>query len=262
MVTTKIRKIVEEYYDDGTKKSEYVLVNDQMEGLYKTWNKFGKLIEEAEYVAGKKHGLCKTYFDNYHKYNCLKSGINFKNGLEEGEAIFYHQNKWKQKIQMKGQYKNGKKEGKFICFNEKGKVDAVMNYEEGELHGPFKEYFPNDYSREKICAIYKNGKNVSTILKITPKCNNSWSHWEKERYNYFLTVSLFGFIYEIVVDCDYSFDDFFRDFKSDSECKEKISKLPEFDKYKNMKLIILWERIIALYWIKLFMEIRTERKFS
>ena len=52
------------YFDNGTKKFEFVAKKDVYEGELKEWNKEGNLIHLATYENGHEEGTQKLWYDN------------------------------------------------------------------------------------------------------------------------------------------------------------------------------------------------------
>ena len=62
--------------------------------------------------------------------------------------------------EFKGSYKNGKKNGKWMYWNENGQKDSEINYKNGKKDGVETEWFSNgEISSEKI---YEDGELISS----------------------------------------------------------------------------------------------------
>ena len=68
---------------------------------------------------------------------------------------------------MKGEYKQGKRNGKWTYFDEKGKLEADTAFLFGYLHGTCTEYYENGNKKSESNYYYshKTGK---------------WSEWNEE----------------------------------------------------------------------------------
>jgi hypothetical protein len=71
-------KLMKEYYPNGILKSEYKLVNNNIEGDYIEYWENGNIKEYGKYVKGKREGVFVKIFSNGKTYN------NYVNGKSEG----------------------------------------------------------------------------------------------------------------------------------------------------------------------------------
>ncbi len=94
------------------------------------------VVRETKWEDGQRHGSEKEYFEN----SQLKNVVVFQNDLLEGPTQSYlpdgSQN-------MKGQYKNNKRQDLWIYFNEEGETELVDFFNQG-LH--VFTYFPKNDS--------------------------------------------------------------------------------------------------------------------
>ena len=77
----------------------------------------------------------------------------FKNGRREGKWIFYYLDG---KLKEEREYKNGSKNGLCKKYSKEGKIDKITSYKDGIKNGKYKEFDSN----EKLCleGVYLNGK--------------------------------------------------------------------------------------------------------
>ncbi len=113
-----------EYYNDGSIKAEFFIINGKKEGLYKRY--YRKIDDDND--IGKLAKIC-----------------NYINNILDGEYIEYKSNG---NIKVKCNYVNGKLHGEYIKYNslpveEPDTQDLlqVCNYVNGELDGEFKKYY-------------------------------------------------------------------------------------------------------------------------
>jgi hypothetical protein len=104
-------KVVEEYYPDGTIKSQTTLVNGLRNGTSKTFDERGRLQSTAEYVNDVKEGWL-------YNYNPL-------NG----------------KVTAKAFYKNDKQNGIVNLYYTNGEIYREMKYVDGRLDSVVKTYY-------------------------------------------------------------------------------------------------------------------------
>lgn len=179
------------YYSNGQLEVETNYANGERSGEFKKYNKDGKLIESLINNKGKVSDH-KEYYDNeklksiseydnedlisimsYNYDGELFSKMIFKNDILKqvlyydaiGNEIakesigkndeftskwFYSNNK-----NSSGNYKKGKKHGKWEYYNINGSIQSVGNYTKGELDGIQINY--DDYGRKKLEYEMKNG---------------------------------------------------------------------------------------------------------
>ena len=85
------------YYPNGNLKEVYLDDDDFVTGIVRTYYESEKKHEEIPYYKGKKDGLRKIYFGNgefteYYKNGQIKVKGNYKDGLRDGEFKFYSEN--------------------------------------------------------------------------------------------------------------------------------------------------------------------------
>ena len=101
-------------------------------------------------IEGRISGVWITYFKN----GLLNSKINYKNGLKEGLAEYFHENT---NLFEKGFHKDGKREGLWVTFFRNGQLSYEKYYFDGVEEGLF-----NSYSEETgqlmIRGYYKGGR--------------------------------------------------------------------------------------------------------
>ncbi len=114
------------YYDEeGDISLEEPYVAGKLEGLCITYYKDGAVTRKQEFVNGEKHGKCTDYFKN----GKMKFSGKFVDGNLDGYIVHYHPNglEW-----QRGKYKAAVKDGKWLYFDEKGKLEAIETYNLGE----------------------------------------------------------------------------------------------------------------------------------
>jgi antitoxin component YwqK of YwqJK toxin-antitoxin module len=119
----------------GQKVMEIHYKNGLQHGPELTWNNNGVLLFDGTFNEGKKEGRFKTYNDD----KTLLSEIDFGNDQVHGiEKIYCAPRNGTQIAGRDRNYLNGKKQGEEIyrdCIT--GKIISIINYSEGELHGPY-----------------------------------------------------------------------------------------------------------------------------
>lgn len=115
------------YGADSMKVGEEVYKNGLKDGLEKVYYRGStKLYQQTMFVAGKKEGIYKQYFES----GVLKRDGTFKNDTLEGKITYYHPNA---KKLMEGQYIRGIRDGEFKYYDESGKLIETLHYTRGKL---------------------------------------------------------------------------------------------------------------------------------
>ena len=96
------------------------------------------------------NGVWKSYYEN----GRIKSSVNYKDGMVNGEAYFYYDNEQKAP-RAETYFTNDNMEGKYTEFYENGTIKADMTYKKGVAEGPARFYYNN--GKLKIEAEYKDG---------------------------------------------------------------------------------------------------------
>jgi antitoxin component YwqK of YwqJK toxin-antitoxin module len=140
-------EIKKSYYPDGTIQYEGAFINNIPVGIHKEFDPTGKLITNKEYsFEGKLQGegkfdenglktgewkIVDQYFDYYYGKG------NYENGKKEGKWVFYFQNG---DIEQEGYFNNDKPDQDWIWFYSNGKKKREEVYLLGKREGPYVEY--------------------------------------------------------------------------------------------------------------------------
>ncbi len=160
------------YHPNGIIKDSSYYINNELEGVQKSFDITGKLSQIDRYKKGRH--ISFTKYDttgtaihsqviadwkdgevvkiNYAmpKNAILNEGVRYNN-LRHGEHIWYHSNG---QISCKGIYENGKRHGLHTWYNEQGQKTSTQNYFYGQLDGESKRYYSTGEVKE--VGIYKN----------------------------------------------------------------------------------------------------------
>lgn len=105
------------YYDPwaNTKPQEQYYVNaaGEKNGTYKHYDKQGLVDREYNFLNGEENGLCTDYATYSGKRSVAKK-MTYKNGVLDGPYADYHETGF---AMTEGNYKAGKKEGKWVTIN-------------------------------------------------------------------------------------------------------------------------------------------------
>lgn len=138
----KKTRIVEEYYPDGTIKSEIAVKDNLRNGKTKYYNEKGRLLSTAEYLKDKREGWVINY--------------NPLNG----------------KVTTKAFYKNDLQDGQVVQYYKEGMLFRESNYIKGRVDGVIKTYWPdgklkaeNTFKMSKPVIGLKEYDKTGTLLK-------------------------------------------------------------------------------------------------
>lgn len=143
--------VKKEYYDNNNISSEVFIINDKMEGEYKSYYINGNLHFISNYVNGIKHGTEIKYHFSEDINGKIYKTCNYKDGELHGKLIRYYKNGIINTIEY---YEDGYKEGECKYYNEKGLLDEVINYINDSMDGYYYKY--NDGVLETKCEYFKD----------------------------------------------------------------------------------------------------------
>ena len=198
------------YYDNGNLYNQSFYVDNQLDGPFTSFYNDGKVWEGYTYEKGKLTNVnyMKSPFgDNflnqfsngngvikfYNCYGAVQSTIEYKNGLEDGNAIYYDGSLTTNAKNAEGRYNAGNKTGqwnyyknfpelqKTITYDEDGKAFGIYYYSGGErteanllygnYHGEVKKYGFNNILLSTYT--YRNGelhgKYIDDSRQLTEK---------------------------------------------------------------------------------------------
>lgn len=122
------------FFFNGSPLVEKHFVDGLEDGVRIAYSSEGHIIEKTPYVAGKKHGLSKTFYSDS---GSLKSEIMYVSGLKEGKSLEFYANG---NLRQVAHYHNDQLNGKFYLYFPNGKLSTEDFYVNGEQSGAFKKY--------------------------------------------------------------------------------------------------------------------------
>ncbi|WP_194436606.1 toxin-antitoxin system YwqK family antitoxin [Vibrio fluminensis] len=121
----------------------------QYEGLTRIYDQDGVLIEEADFLAGKRHGIHRTFYPN----GQVKAEYTNKNNIAAGEYVSYYKNG---QVSYRVNYVSGMQEGPGYSYSENGFLYLETTFRKGKKHGVVRGWYSEDQLRfEKN---YREGK--------------------------------------------------------------------------------------------------------
>ena len=115
------------YYKNGKVAARIPIENGIFNGKYAIYYPNGQLLREINYVNDYREGLTKHCYEN----GSIHELTNWQNGSKDGNYALYFSNG---KKAIEGKYHAGKKYGKWLFFNETGKLIETLSYADDEVY--------------------------------------------------------------------------------------------------------------------------------
>lgn len=115
----------------------------------------GKEAERAGYQSNRKHGAWRQWYSD----GTVRAEGNYLNGEPDGRMTWYYPSG---KKEIEGSTVNGSKDGTWFYWNEDGSVQLQMVFAKGEMvkakkeNGVFKDYYEDEQLKEEMT--WKNGQ--------------------------------------------------------------------------------------------------------
>jgi|GEM_PF-1004137 len=141
------------YHKNKKLMAEGVIRDRKKDSVWSTYSENGLMIQKGGYISAKKYGVWNTYHDNgniseatefvndvengkqaiYFPDGSIRQECNYEQGVLEGLSTFYDADG--NKI-LKGLYYHGSRDGRWIYYGERLKVEKVLEYDKGRLLNP------------------------------------------------------------------------------------------------------------------------------
>jgi antitoxin component YwqK of YwqJK toxin-antitoxin module len=171
------------FYENFISEEQYKLYPNGYSGSYKSYDRYGNLIEDFFHINGKIEGTYIRYYTNIIEWSngvtiTNNSDINidikceYINGKLNGKFIQYHNNK---NIIFDYNFANGIKHGMCIDYDINGNILKKIEYDNGDFNGYYYEIDILD--NKTIECTYKNNlfngeyKEYDLNKKLILKCN-------------------------------------------------------------------------------------------
>jgi antitoxin component YwqK of YwqJK toxin-antitoxin module len=166
--------VIKTYYDNNVLESEVLIVNDKMEGAYKSYYNSNDELDKqpklfCNYVNGIKNGEEIEYYqsdddnqspDNYQ----IEQICYYINGKLNGELKKYYYDGTLECVEY---YEEDCRHGECRYYNEDGLLDEVINYINDSMDGKYYkykegileiecEYYRDEYMGESLVGDYIN----------------------------------------------------------------------------------------------------------
>ena len=154
-----------EYYDNSQATLSGLIKNGKEEGVWVYMYPDGSKKMEVTYRSGVQQGPCKMWYNNLE--------------MNTGQ------------LRVRGDYKNGKKEGKFQHYHINGNLEAEGSFSEGNEIGLWKTYFDNGKMKKEVKYIegskegeftiwHSNGKVSRKGVYVNNKVEGIYKVWDEE----------------------------------------------------------------------------------
>ncbi|MEM1326845.1 MAG: toxin-antitoxin system YwqK family antitoxin [Bacteroidota bacterium] len=152
-------EMVEEKNDEGVMTAQYTVntKTEQKEGMYKSYDTNGQLIEEATYQNNQLNGERKVYYED----GSVQTIETYVADQHNGRFLSFFDNG---KVELQGDYVNGIMEGEWKSYYSNGQLKEIVPFENNNENGAFIEYHEN--GNLKAEGTYLNGDNEDGELKL------------------------------------------------------------------------------------------------
>ncbi|MEL6719235.1 MAG: toxin-antitoxin system YwqK family antitoxin [Bacteroidota bacterium] len=152
-------ELVVEKNEEGVVLEEYTVKpkSQEKEGLYKSFDTNGRLIEEATYTDGKLNGERRLYYES----GKVESIETYEKGTFNGRFLSFFEDG---KVQLQGEYVNDNMEGEWTAYYENGQIKEIVQFEHNNENGPFIEYHEDGNLKAK--GSYLNGDKEHGLLEL------------------------------------------------------------------------------------------------
>ena len=115
------------YYENGKVSARLAFAKGVFHGKHIIYYPNGQILRELNYVNDIREGLSKYYFEN----GVTKESTQWRNGSRDGPSVLYYANG---KKALEGANIANKKEGKWLVYNESGKIIETLYYSDDDLY--------------------------------------------------------------------------------------------------------------------------------
>lgn len=159
------------WFKNGAPEQIAFYVNDLPHGDVFEYYQDSLLWSESEYNMGMRHG---RYYQFHRKSGCPAVESYFKNGkLDSIRRIW---NEINCQLIEEEHYLLGKKHGQFVLYDLTGDTLSVTNYDNGELHGEYLQYYSKTTPETDggIVMAYKDHRGV--------EISGNYNHGKKDGF--------------------------------------------------------------------------------
>lgn len=120
------REKIQKFHENGNIKEEYLSIDGEKNGIYRSYFDNGNIMSTGNYLNGKKEGE----FAWYSLSGVKIMSVNFLNDLEHGK---YKEFRESGGLLKSVEFEKGKRHGQALKFYENGKVESKIEFNEDSL---------------------------------------------------------------------------------------------------------------------------------
>ena len=168
------------YYRNGNIEYEGIMIDGKKNGVWNNYSRDGHILTSRTFINGQPNGYWIDYNHNEDIDNILCNGLKFWDGkmmefhsngnktrdmyISDGRldgvfTVYYYQKENSDKINIKGAYSKGMKDGKWIWYSQKGKTTKYETYANGIKDGKWVSFY-NGTDIIKFNGEYVNDQRV------------------------------------------------------------------------------------------------------
>lgn len=139
------------YFENGSRKEQYKIKNDEIDGEVKVFTFFNQVKRQTFYVNGEENGESKSFYNTGEIYTTYT----VKNGMREGKTIeYYHEGQ----IMSEANYSAGILNGDFVSYYRNGVVRSKGQFENDLSVGHWQYRYANNQLKDE--GDYKAGYRI------------------------------------------------------------------------------------------------------
>ena len=146
------------YYQSGYRKELQTYKGGIMNGVAKSWDRYGHPLQEMYYLNGKPEGPFQEWYPN----RILKVDGHFKDGMHDGVWLYYDEFG---KVTGQGEFTSGN--GTQKVYFASGQTKQLTHYRNNVKDGD--EIFYSEDGKITRCITYRAGTAVTNIAPADPK---------------------------------------------------------------------------------------------
>jgi antitoxin component YwqK of YwqJK toxin-antitoxin module len=173
---------MQRFWPTGYRQMEATYRTGTLDGLLTLYDEAGRLVQTAQYQAGRQHGLTRVFSQgrcvaeqSYHQglphgdhlvndeAGTPAARLQFCKGQLDGLALFYLHGH----LVRKATYSQGLLEGESTDYDGEGAIVQVVSHQANVLHGASRRYWPDSTLMEEV--IYHQGKPLAPPVRFDQK---------------------------------------------------------------------------------------------
>ena len=153
---------VKNYFSTGQLQAEGLYRQGKNNGLWKFYNRYGKLISEYNYIDGELEGNAVDYFPSGEK----KYVATYKDNVLNGYFQEFYRNG---QVKQEGWFQDGEREQQWLTYFLDGTIESDSYYLRGSYRGPYYSYAQDG----KLYAVSKYEGSILADIEHYDRKGNS-----------------------------------------------------------------------------------------